>query len=68
MLDKTAFRERSYNTYLVGGVLTMAGLAVPYYYADLYAIQTGITDESLGFYVVAAINAGSFFEIGRAHV
>jgi MFS-type transporter involved in bile tolerance (Atg22 family) len=62
-IDWPALREVIFNTYLVGGVFTMIGLSAPYYYANLYAIETGITSPQLGFYVVTAINAGSF--LGR---
>lgn len=60
-IDWTALKESSFNSYLVGGLLTMVGLAAPYYYANLYAIETGMTSTQLGFYVVTVINAGSFF-------
>ncbi|KJY00507.1 MFS monocarboxylate transporter like protein [Zymoseptoria brevis] len=60
-VDWTAFTEVSFNAYLIGGVFTMIGLSAPYYYANLYAIETRITSAQLGFYVVAAMNAGSLF-------
>lgn len=60
-VDWFAFREVSFDAYLVGGIATMVGLSAPYYYANLYAIETGLTSTQLGFFVVTAINAGSFF-------
>ena len=39
----------------------MAGVQAPYYYANLYAIDKGMTSTEVGFYVITAINAGSFF-------
>ena len=60
-IDWTAFKELRYNVYLIGGIFTMAGVQAPYYYANLYAIDKGMTSTEVGFYVITAINAGSFF-------
>lgn len=59
LFDWTAFREPSYNAYLVGGLFTMLGLQAPYSYGSLYAIETGVTSSQLGFHVVTVMNAGS---------
>lgn len=60
-VDWTAFKELRHNVYLIGGIFTMAGVQAPYYYANLYAIDMGMTSTEVGFYVITAINAGSFF-------
>ena len=62
-IDWTAFQDTTYNIWVVGGIFTMTGIQIPYYYATLYAVARDLTSEQLGFYVVTIMNAGSF--LGR---
>ncbi|PQE24036.1 MFS monocarboxylate transporter protein [Rutstroemia sp. NJR-2017a BVV2] len=45
----------------IGLFCTFMGLYVPFFYVQTYVIQQGIMSENLGFYLLAILNAGSFF-------
>ena len=45
----------------LGFFVGFLGLYVQYYYVQLYAVQVAGTDESLAFYLLSILNAGSFF-------
>lgn len=61
LIDKTTFKDLPFIIYLIGGIFTMAGMQAPYYYTTLYAIDLGTTSSQTAFYIITAINAGSFF-------
>lgn len=61
LIDKTTFQDLPFIIYLIGGIFTMAGMQAPYYYTTLYAIDLDITSSQTAFYIITAINAGSFF-------
>lgn len=61
LIDKTTFKDLPFIIYLIGGIFTMAGMQAPYYYTTLYAIDLDITSSRTAFYIITAINAGSFF-------
>lgn len=61
LIDKTTFKDLPFIIYLIGGIFTMAGMQAPYYYTTLYAIDLNITSSQTAFYIITAINAGSFF-------
>lgn len=61
LIDKTTFKDLPFIIYLIGGIFTMAGMQAPYYYTTLYAIDLDITSSQTAFYIITAINAGSFF-------
>lgn len=63
LIDKTTFKDLPFIIYLIGGIFTMAGMQAPYYYTTLYAIDLDITSSQTAFYIITAINAGSF--LGR---
>lgn len=57
--DLDAFKEAPYTLYCVGMFLAFASFYGPIYYIQPYAIQTGITDTSFGFYLLPILNAAS---------
>lgn len=59
LLDLSAFKEGPYSFYCLGMFLAFASFYGPVYYLQPYAIQTGITDTSLGFYLLPILNAAS---------
>lgn len=61
LIDKTTFKDLPFIIYLIGGIFTMAGMQAPYYYTTLYAIDLDIISSQTAFYIITAINAGSFF-------
>jgi hypothetical protein len=68
LIDLGAWRELPYLLFSIGLFCTFMGLYVPFFYVQSYVIQQGIMSENLGFYLLAILNAGSFFgRIVRAH-
>lgn len=61
LIDWAAFKEMPYTLFTIGGVIGFAGLYVPFFYIQYYAISTGITDPNLGFYLLAVLNSASVF-------
>lgn len=61
LLDLAAFTELPYLFYVIGGALGFAGLYVPFFYIQYFAITTKITNANLGFYLLAILNSGSVF-------
>lgn len=60
-LDLTAFNEAPYMFFVFGGFLAFMGLYAPFFYAQSYAIETGIASPDLAFYLLSIINAASTF-------
>ncbi|CAJ0549956.1 Ff.00g065510.m01.CDS01 [Fusarium sp. VM40] len=61
IIDCTAFQEPPYIFFTLGLFLAFMGLYVPLYYVQLHAIDGGITDSNLGFYLLPILNAASVF-------
>ncbi|SCO91259.1 related to monocarboxylate transporter [Fusarium oxysporum] len=61
IIDWTAFREPPYMLFTLGIFLAFMGLYVPFYYVQLHAIDRGITNSNLGFYLLPILNAASVF-------
>ncbi|KAG5728432.1 Riboflavin transporter MCH5 [Termitomyces sp. T112] len=57
---KVIFQDAAYLSSIAAAFCINISLFFPYFYLQLYAISQGIT-QSLAFYVLAIINAGSFF-------
>lgn len=60
-LDLTAFTEAPYVLFICGGCLAFMGLYAPFFYVQSYAIETGIANPDLAFYLLSMINAASTF-------
>lgn len=61
IIDWTAFTDFPYMVLVVGGILGFIGLYTGLFYTSYYGQSTGVTDESLSFYLVPILNAGSIF-------
>lgn len=61
LLDMSAFRIPAYDLQVVGFFIGFMGLYMPFFYAQLYAIQERITNEYLAFYLLAIMNSTSMF-------
>lgn len=61
LIDWTAFRDVPYVTFTIGCLIGFIGLYVGFFYISFYGQQRGYTNESLSFYLVPILNAGSVF-------
>jgi hypothetical protein len=61
LLDLRAFLIPAYSLQVAGFFLGFMGLYMPFFYAQVYAIQEHITNESLAFYLLAVMNSTSVF-------
>ncbi|USW47345.1 Putative major facilitator superfamily, MFS transporter superfamily [Septoria linicola] len=61
LIDWTAFRDVPYLTFVLGCMIGFIGLYVGFFYISFYGSQRGYTNESLSFYLVPILNAGSVF-------
>jgi MFS family permease len=61
LIDFSAFTDVPYMTFVVGTMIGYIGLYVMFFYISFYGQSQGITDESMSFYLVAILNAGSVF-------
>lgn len=59
--DWTAFTDFPFIFFTVGCVVGFIGLYTALFYTSYYAQSQGITNESLSFYLVPILNAGSVF-------
>lgn len=59
LLDFSGFKEMPFVLYCAGAFLAFASFYGPVYYIQPYAIETGITDVSFGFYLLPIYNAAS---------
>lgn len=59
LLELAAFKEFPYALFCVALFFGFAGFYGPIYYLQPYAINKGITDENLGFYLLPILNAAS---------
>jgi MFS family permease len=60
-MDLSAFKEGPYTFFVLGTFLGFLGLYTPFFYIQSYAIDTGITDANVGFYLLAILNGASVF-------
>ena len=63
LLEPSAFKEAPYTLFCIALVFGFIGFFGPIYYIQSYAINLGITDENLGFYLLPILNAASI--VGR---
>ncbi|KAH7340048.1 major facilitator superfamily domain-containing protein [Pyrenochaeta sp. MPI-SDFR-AT-0127] len=61
LLDLKAFSIPAYSLQVCGFFCGFVGLYVPFFYAQLYALQRHITNENLAFYLLAVMNSTSTF-------
>ncbi|KAF1814751.1 MFS general substrate transporter [Eremomyces bilateralis CBS 781.70] len=61
LYDMTAWRERPFVYYVIGGFFGFMGLYCPFYYMQSFSLYHGIADKELAFYFLAIINAASTF-------
>lgn len=59
--DLGALREIPFMAWLFSCFFAFLGLYVPIFYLQLYAVQQGIISRELSPYLLALLNAGSFF-------
>jgi MFS family permease len=59
LLELSAFKEFPYAMFCVAMFFGFIGFYGPVYYLQPYAINTGITNENLGFYLLPVLNAAS---------
>ncbi|KAI5862042.1 putative MFS monocarboxylate transporter [Durotheca rogersii] len=63
LLDKQAFRERPYVIYCCGICLSYVAFFAPIFYLQTYALAHGLEGQTVGYYLVAILNASSV--VGR---
>lgn len=61
LLDWTAFKDIPYMTFTIGTMVGYTGLYVTFFYLSYSGLARRITDETLSFYLVPILNAGSVF-------
>ncbi|KAF2718850.1 MFS general substrate transporter [Polychaeton citri CBS 116435] len=59
LLDLPAFKELPYLFITLGVFLGFMGLYTPFFYVQSFAINTGIVDKNLAFYLLSILNASS---------
>lgn len=57
--ELSAFKEVPYTLFCIALFFGFFGYSAPIYYIQPYAINNGITDENLGFYLLPILNAAS---------
>lgn len=61
LLDLRAFVIPAYSLQVAGFFCGFMGLYMPFFYAQVYALQKHITNENLAFYLLAVMNSTSMF-------
>jgi MFS family permease len=61
LVDLEAFKIPAYAAQVVGFFCGFVGLYVPFFYAQVYALETRLADEDLAFYLLAVMNSTSVF-------
>lgn len=61
LIDWSALRDLSWVAFVIGGFVGFMGIYVPFFYIQYFAITTHLTDENLGFYLLAILNSLSAF-------
>ena len=59
LVDWVAFTEPAYLLFIFGGLVCFMGLYVPFFYIQYFSVSTGVTDNNLGFYLLAILNTAS---------
>ncbi|KAK4620099.1 MFS-type transporter dbaD [Fulvia fulva] len=59
--DLSAWKEGPFTFFVLATFIGFLGLYTPFFYLQSYAIQTGIADPDLAFYLLAILNAASTF-------
>ena len=59
LIDLTALTDVPFITFTFGGMIGYIGLYVGLFYISFFGEATGITNESLSFYLIPILNAGS---------
>ena len=59
VIDWSAFTDFPYMLFVLGCVIGFIGLYTALFYTSYYAQETGATNDSLAFYLVPILNAGS---------
>ena len=60
-LDFSAFKEPAFAFFAIGNFLAFAGLYVPYFYIQIYGLDTQATSGALAFYILSIMNGGALF-------
>lgn len=61
LIDMTAFRNMPFVLDVLGFSIGFVGLYMPFFYAQLYAIDMDLTSEHLSLYLLAIMNSTSTF-------
>ncbi|KAF9886829.1 hypothetical protein FE257_011076 [Aspergillus nanangensis] len=61
LVQLSAFKEPAFSLFCLAMFLGFLGFYNFLFYVQSYAIDTGIVDQNLGFYLLAMLNAGSTF-------
>lgn len=61
LLDLKAFCIPAYSLQVIGFFCGFMGLYMPFFYAQLYALERHLTNENLAFYLLAIMNSTSVF-------
>lgn len=61
LLDLRAFLVPAYSLQVAGFFCGFMGLYMPFFYAQVYALERHITNENLAFYLLAIMNSTSVF-------
>jgi MFS family permease len=61
LIDLSAFKIPAYSLQIVGFFFGFMGLYIPFFYAQVFAVQEHITSEAMAFYLLAIMNGTSVF-------
>jgi MFS family permease len=61
LIDTTAFKSLPFMLFCLGSILAFAGLFMPFFFMQTFAIVKDITTEDLAFYLLSVLNAASVF-------
>jgi MFS family permease len=61
LIDLSAFKIPAYSLQTVGFFFGFMGLYIPFFYAQVFAVQEHITSEEMAFYLLAIMNGTSVF-------
>jgi predicted MFS family arabinose efflux permease len=63
LIDKTVFSDWPFIVFLFGNFVYLLGAFTPFFYVEVYSIQSKIASADLSFYIISIMNAAS--AIGR---
>jgi predicted MFS family arabinose efflux permease len=61
LIDLAAFKSPAYSLFTLGFFFGFMGLYMPFFYAQVYAIDRHITNPDLAFYLLSVMNSTSVF-------